>query len=174
MLLGQRVMLRLVEEQDLDLIAQWRNDPEIRPYFFAAFPIVISGQRKWFEKMLDNERKKLFVIQKKEGQAVGTIGLDDIDWKNQVAEYGNLLIGVKEERGKGLAQDATLTLLHFAFKELNLNRVFLRVFAFNVAAIALYEKCGFRQEGILRQAHFTQGRFVDIAVMAILREEFQL
>ncbi len=172
MIEGKTINLRLIEEDDLEQVAEWRNKPAINKYFFNIFPISKWGQKDWFAKLLSNERKKLFIIETKEREPTGTIGLDDIDWKNQKAEFGNMLIGDQENQRKGYAKDATLTLLKFAFEEMNLNRIYLNVLDFDKRAIRLYEKCGFQKEGNLRQAFFTQGRFCDIVVMSILRQEF--
>lgn len=84
-----------------------------------------------------------------------------------------IVIGEKEYWNRGYGSDALRTLLRFAFEELNLHRVFLHVFDFNERAIRCYEKVGFRHEGRLRQARFTEGRYVDELVMAVLREEWE-
>lgn len=68
---------------------------------------------------------------------------------------------------------ATLTILRFAFFELNLHRVELEVFDFNPRVIRCYEKAGFRHEGTRRQRLFHDGRYRDAHWMAILRHEFQ-
>jgi RimJ/RimL family protein N-acetyltransferase len=63
-------------------------------------------------------------------------------------------------------------MLGFAFRELNLHRVQLDVFAFNPRAIRCYEKAGFRHEGTLRDAFFRDGVFHDVHRMAVLETEF--
>jgi len=172
-LIGQKVLLRPLERQDLSLLAAWRNDPEIRRHFFNPYPITLSGQDKWYDAYLGRGDALLFIIQGKEGdKALGSIGLDRIDHRNQSAEYGRLLIADVADRQQGYARDASITLLRYAFTELNLNRVYLEVFADNKAAIRLYERCGFRREGTNRQAVFAGGRFRDILMMSILRCEF--
>ena len=173
MIEGKNINLRLVEEADLEQIARWRNEPEISKLFFNTFPIATSGQKKWYvENILFSEKKKLFIITTKDGKSIGTLGLDDIDFKNQNAEYGNMLIGDKEYLNKGYAKDAILTILRFAFEELNVHRIYLKNFEHNQKALTLYEKCGFRKEGILRDSFYTQGEFKNIVIMAILRHEF--
>ena len=68
--------------------------------------------------------------------------------------------------------EAVRLLLDFAFRDLNLHRVYLHVFDTNAAAIRIYEKVGFVREGVLRQAAHIDGRYVDVMVMSILREEY--
>jgi RimJ/RimL family protein N-acetyltransferase len=65
-----------------------------------------------------------------------------------------------------------VTLLRFGFEEMNLNRVSLHVFEFNERAVACYKKCGFQMEGRLRQNYYGEGRYWDVFVMGILRDEF--
>jgi RimJ/RimL family protein N-acetyltransferase len=63
-------------------------------------------------------------------------------------------------------------LLRHGFCTLNLNRIFLRVFAENKRAIRTYEKVGFVHEGRLRQAVYKNGAYSDILYMSVLREEW--
>jgi RimJ/RimL family protein N-acetyltransferase len=63
-------------------------------------------------------------------------------------------------------------MLDFAFRELNLHRVQLTVFAYNTAALALYEKLGFTREGIHREALHREGQRYDMILFGILRREW--
>jgi len=174
MIIGEKTVLRRVEKEDLERIAEWRNTPKINKYFFNLFPICKSNQERWFEQLMNSSHRILFVIaDKKNRKPIGTVGLKNIDFKNQSAEYGNVLIGESDYRSKGYAFDATMTLLKFSFGEMNLERIYVYVLEFNSKAVRLYEKIGFQKEGILRRAFFTQGKFVDVILMAILRREFQ-
>ena len=173
MIQGTLVNLRPLEREDLGLLVTWRNDPKIREHFFSTFPFSRRGQDAWFSNLLTRDDQRMFIIETKEGKAVGTIGLDYIDFKNQRAEFGNILIGESEYLGKNLATDGTLALLKFAFEEMNLNRVYLEVYAENGRARRLYDKCGLKVEGVLRQAYYHQGRFQDTVLMSILRDDFR-
>jgi RimJ/RimL family protein N-acetyltransferase len=64
------------------------------------------------------------------------------------------------------------TLLRYGFQQLNLHRIYLRVFSENQRAVHLYEKLGFQQEGRWRQAEFRSGRYHDILWMGLLRDEW--
>lgn len=173
MLVSENIYLRLVEYDDAANLVAWRNDPEISRFFFNTYPLSLVGQKIWFEKLFLNETKKLFVICLRNGdEPIGTIGLDAIDFKNQRAEYGNVLIGDKRYCGQGLAKEASITLLNYAFFELNMNRVYLYVTKENESAIRLYEKIGFVSEGIIREWHFSAGKFNDVVMMGCLRREY--
>ena len=83
-----------------------------------------------------------------------------------------IVIGEKNQWGKGYGQDAIRTLLTFVFGEMNLNRIYLRVYADHALAINAYRKCGFVEEGCLRQGVYSEGRYHDMLVMGILKQEF--
>lgn len=173
MLIGKRTTLRPLERPDLPILAAWRNNPEIRPHFFTPYLITVSGQEKWYDSYLGRGDSVIFMIQLFDTkQCIGMIGLDHIDHRNQSAEYGRTLIADPQQRRHGYARDATLTLLYHAFTDLNLNRVYLRVYADNVAALKFYECCGFKREGLERESLYMGGRFRDLALMSILRREF--
>lgn len=64
------------------------------------------------------------------------------------------------------------TLIDFIFNYIAINKIKLQVFSFNTAAIRSYEKCGFSQEGILRNEIFRFGKFYDLVLYGLLREEW--
>ena len=84
-----------------------------------------------------------------------------------------MMIGEKSMWGKGYGTEATRLVVRYAFEELHLNRVQLHVYEYNLRGVRVYEKVGFRREGVLRQEHMYDGRFWDTVVMAILREEWE-
>jgi len=65
-------------------------------------------------------------------------------------------------------------LLRFIFEQMNINKVKLNVFSFNQRALRMYQKCGFKEEGRLRQELFRDGEYHDIILMGLLREEYQI
>lgn len=74
--------------------------------------------------------------------------------------------------GQGIGRDAFELLLNYAFNELNLYRLSLRVFSFNRRAITLYKKLGFKEEGVMREAFYRSGQWHDIHFMGILKREY--
>jgi len=73
---------------------------------------------------------------------------------------------------QGFGTDALVTLLRHLFLELDFHRVGLEVFEYNVRAKKVYEKTGFSIEGLERQGLYRNGRYYDIILMGILRDEF--
>lgn len=173
MIIGERVILKALERKDLPKMCQWRNDPEGRRFVFSYLPISQAEEEVWFEDYLKQGKSKVFIIELKEkGVPIGYLLVSNIDHKNQNAEVG-IHIDEKGYQGQGLGTDALKTLLRFLFGEMNLHRVYLYVHDYNERAIDFYKKIGFAQEGVLRDAVFTEGRFCDILLMSILKEEFK-
>ena len=172
MIKGEKVRLRAVEREDIPVFVRWFNDPEVLQYLSLYMPMSQAEEERWFERQLDARDQKVLAIETAEGIHIGNIGLHEIDWKNRQAELG-IAIGEKAYWGLGYGSDAIKTLLRFAFDEMNLHRVYLRVFDFNARAIRCYEKCGFELEGRLRQCLYQNGEYHDHLVMAVLQDEHQ-
>ncbi|MBI5667699.1 MAG: GNAT family N-acetyltransferase [Chloroflexi bacterium] len=120
-----------------------------------------------------SDRDFLFGIRLREtDQLIGLISLEQIDWPNGTAWMG-VGIGEPEHRGKGYGSEAIRLLLKFAFHEINLHRVQLTVFAYNPAAITMYEKLGFVKEGIMRERLHRDGQRHDVLLYALLRPEWE-
>ena len=107
-----------------------------------------------------------------ERQHIGGAGFSSIDGRNRNAEVG-IFIGKPELWDRGLGRDVMVALLRFGFEQLNLHRIYLRVFAENDRAVHLYESIGFQQEGCWRQGEYRHDRYHDILWMSILREEWK-
>lgn len=82
------------------------------------------------------------------------------------------MIGDKDCWSRGYGTDSILTLLHYGFEEPNLNRIDLTCDERNCRGIACYRRCGFVEEGRMRQHRFPKGRFWDTVVMGVLADDF--
>jgi RimJ/RimL family protein N-acetyltransferase len=174
MLIGDRVTLRLVEEEDLALLVRWRNTPRIWDCFFNKFPIAMGAQRDWYAQLRQSTTYKLFMICSAPASVpVGTIGLDHLDFVDRSAELGGLLIGEDADLGKGYAKEAMRLLLEYCFMRLNLHRVYAHIYAHNEPSVRLFRRSGFEDEGRLREARFDRGAYRDVLVMSILASEYR-
>jgi len=176
MILGERVRLRAMEREDLPRFVLWLNDPEVRQGILIAIPLSMSQEEQWFSHMLERpseEQPLVIEIKTPEGwKAIGNISFHTVDWRERSTEVG-IVIGEKSFWNQGYGRDAMQLMLRHGFNNLNLNRIFLRVYASNPRAIRSYEKAGFVHEGRLRQAHFQDGQYVDVLIMSVVRSEWQ-
>ena len=170
-ILGGRVRLRAIERSDIPTFVRWLNDPKVIENLMLYLPLSQAQEEQWFEDYLQDIGRHIFGIETLDGTLIGNVALEHINWKNRCAELG-IVIGEKHYWDQGYGTEAVRTLLGFAFREMNLHRVFLRVFEDNARAIRCYEKCGFQSEGRLREAEFSSGRYRDELLMGILRSEF--
>jgi len=171
---GERVYLRASERSDIPQFVRWFNDAETLQFLSMRAPMSEAGEEQWFNDMLAHEGKDgyHFVICRiEDDRPIGTTGLFALDLVNGSAGIG-IGIGEKQLWGKGYGTDAMFALLDFGFGNLRLNRLWLEVYDFNERARRSYEKCGFVLEGTERQAIFKRGRFHDVHLMGILRDEW--
>ena len=170
MIQGEKIRLRLLEREDLIRIANWRNLPEATEQFFSPWPITYSEQGRWYEQYLAGTDRMFIIEPLANLKAVGMLALVNIDRQHQRAELGRVMID-PDYCGQGYARDAVKTLIRFAFGELNLQRLYIETLSENVKAIHLYDMCGFRLEGKLRQHVWKRGLFRDVTVRGVLKGE---
>lgn len=169
-----RIKLREIEKKDLTLINQWRNDQEVISYLGSNF-IFISPvvDEKWYEGYLSNRDKavRLAIIDLATGLHIGNVNLTSIHQVNRTAEF-SIFLGNKQYFSKGYGFEATMMVLRHGFKDLNLNRIHLTVLQNNARAIKTYLKAGFTQEGVLREAVYKEGLYLDLICMSVLKRDF--
>src|SRR5262245_56469675 len=171
-LCGDKVYLRPLEREDAPLLAAWLNDPEVTRTLLRSHPITLQAEIAYLEKVAQSQDEvTLGIVPKDSDKLIGATGLHLVDWRARHACFG-VFIGVKEEWGKGHGTDATRLMVRHAFATMNLNRVWLHVVSTHEAGIRAYERAGFRREGVLRQQFYREGRFQDLLVMGVLREEW--
>ncbi len=170
---SENITLEPLRSIDLPIFFEWINDRD-QVLFNAPYkPVSEMQHRCWFETIQTRSDVIIFGIHlQKKKKLIGSCQLHNINFIHRNAEL-QIRIGDIDERGHGYGYEAVTLLLDFAFKDLNLVRVYLQAFSSNVKAIQLYEKAGFKQEGLLRQAAHIDGDYLDVALMAILREEHQ-
>ncbi|MGK5037777.1 GNAT family N-acetyltransferase [Janthinobacterium sp. LB3P118] len=100
----------------------------------------------------------------------GSIRLKEIDTADHKASIG-YYVG-RQFQGRGIASAAVGAVLAHAFGALHLHRIELQCAAGNYASMALAGRLGFAHEGVLRQAEWLNGVFVDLHVYGLLQPDF--
>lgn len=172
---GMRVRLRGAERSDLEKFMVWVNDPEVTAGLTLFLPMSSIDEEKWFDHAMQRpQEEKPLVIDMKDGAAwrlIGNSSFFSFDWVVRSAEVG-IMIGEKTVWNQGYCSEVMTLLLRHGFDTLNLNRIYLRVYAENKRAIRAYEKVGFVHEGRMRQAAYKNGSYCDVLFMSVLKEEW--
>ena len=174
-LCGDRLYLRPLEESDLERCHRWINQPDLRRFILASFPMDMKAERDWFENLpRDNPRRDIaFAIVLNEGDRhIGNTGVHGIDWFNRRGETGSFIADAAD-RGKGYGAEAKVLLLDYLFDTLNFHRVDSHTIEYNEASIRHLLKCGFVEEGRRRQVMFRDGKWHDARLFGILAEEWR-
>ena len=175
MLRGEKVTLRPVTREDLPRLASFWNDLEVELAGGGDPPRPTPVER--FQKRFDREmaeppRDKIDFAIEADDECIGSCGLFNIDDSSRQAELG-ITIGDRDYWGRGYGRESVRLLLDYAFRILNLHRVWLEVHAENERAIRAYKACGFIEEGRQREHMWLAGRYVDNVMMGILRSEWE-
>jgi len=177
LLQDDRIKLTAIHKSDMDTILAWYDDTEMARLFDSTpvFPKTREIIESWFDmKATMPLRDYMFAIRLRTGKQrmVGMIGLDGIMWTNGTSSLG-IVIGNSNDRGQGYGRSAMRLLADFAFRELNLHRLHLTVFAYNTPAIRLYESLGYKLEGTYREHLHRDGKRWDMHHYGLLRQEWE-
>jgi RimJ/RimL family protein N-acetyltransferase len=162
---GRLVNLRVIEKDDLALLADWSNNLE----FFSDMWFPQMSKTDW-EKRYDSftPDTKWFFVEKKEGTKIGTV----FHFLNgNFMEIGYIL--APSERNKGYGSEAIKIIVDYLFLSKELVRVQATTGVDNFASHRILEKAGFTKEGIIRKSAFIRGEWKDGCLYSILREEWK-
>lgn len=167
------IYIRILEETDIAQTTKWMNTPEISD-IMGYLPVqTLAEQLNWFKDLSRDKSRYVFAIcSKADNKQIGNVGLGNIDYINRHCMF-NIFIVNTDNRSKGLGTQTTQLALDFAFKRLNMNKVYLRTSAKFIEANKLYQKLGFMQEGIMRQHYYTDGVYEDKIIYSILKSEYE-
>jgi RimJ/RimL family protein N-acetyltransferase len=171
-LVGERVYLRPLEESDAATCHPWFSDPEVRVHLGRhALPCTERDSLEFIRTQETRKEQAFAIIVRADGRHIGNCSLFRLNLIDRNAELG-IAIGDKALWGKGFGREAVVLLCRHGFRALNLHRITLQVHATNERGLKCYARVGFKQEGILRDYVFTEGRYVDAIIMGMLRGEF--
>ncbi len=172
MIEGKKVILRNVEPEDLDEYYKYSNDmTEIGPYWPLHLFTKAEIKDK-YEKGLWGEHFGQLMITTKDGKKIGLIHFFKGIPYTVGYEIGYLIFR-REDRGKGYMSEACRLFIDFLFLSRPIPRLQICFFEGNEPSIKIGRKFGFTQEGTLRQAVYHHGKYLDLHVYSLLREEWE-
>jgi RimJ/RimL family protein N-acetyltransferase len=174
---NDKVRLRAAERDDVDDFIRWFNDPTMQRFLGQAVrPMSDAEEQAWLDRTLNGEHEgysfQIDAIDQAEPIHIGGCALFRMDWRNASAEVG-IQIGEHDYWNKGYGSAAHRLLLEFGFGELNLHRIYLRVYDFNERGLGSYRKLGYRHEATMRQMLYREGKYHNIHYMGMLKREWE-
>lgn len=177
---GKLVRLTRIEfEKDPETLAQWTQDASLMRMLGDTparplAPFQIKKRLEGIEKEMD-EKHEMFYFHIRpldDEKLVGWAKIYWVLWPSQIANI-ELAIGPSEQK-KGYGSDASRLLLRLAFDELNLNRLTVKIPAYNIPAIDFARKFGFSEEARRREVILRDGRRWDSLLFGLLRSEWSV
>jgi len=170
------IRLRALRSEDAELTWKWRNLPEVRE-MYSGHPFYVNPEKErlWFQKILTTDFPiasfgiEIVEIEK----LVGLCLFKDINLIHRSAEYAIFLID-KAYENRWYLRHAYFQALDFAFYDLNLNRVWAKIYEFNRKALGLIQYFGFQKEGVIRQSAYKNGEYVNEVILSLLKEEYDV
>lgn len=174
-LTGEHVILRAIEEDDLEPLRQWRNRPELRRFFREHREISPAMQRRWYEDVvLKDPATRMFAIaEKASGRLLGACGICWIDWRNRSGDFSIYLGADGLYIDDRFAPDAGRLLLAHAFEDLGLHRVWAEIYDTDAAKQAFFPKLGLVEEARHAETTWKEGRYVDSLFYRLLASEWR-
>jgi len=144
------IILRALEPEDIDLLFQWENDPEI----WNVSNTITPYSRYLLEKYIENAHLDIYQVKqlrmmievkdsaRKKPRSIGTIDLFDFDPFHNRAGIG-ILIGEKSDRKKGFASEALSQFIQYVFHTLQLHQLYCNIATDNHESLGLFTRNGF-------------------------------
>jgi len=173
-----RLIIRPMQEADATAVLAYRSLTEVARYQgwtptdcdeIAAHAQQMRGQafnkrNLWFQLIL------LLKSGEQQGSIIGDMAYALDEETGQQAELGVALAPTLQ--GRGLAKEALAGLCNWLFEHLELHRLHVCIDPANAGSIRLFERLGFRHEGLLKKAVWFKGEWADDLIMAVLSEEW--
>jgi len=167
----ERLILRRIAMSDAKDIFAYSCDEEVARHVLWSAQKHISEAKEYCKYMMrrykNDEPSSWGIIEKRTGRLVGTIGFMSYSEENASAEVGYSL--ARWLWNGGYMTEALIAVIDYAFESMDLNRIEAQHELTNPASGRVMEKCGMKKEGVLRQRLYNKGKFVDVALYAILR-----
>ena len=173
---GRRVYLRTLQPEDLDYLAEWAEDPFIERMagseFLNAYKHVYDKDPSFYEAVLTDTTQVVLVVEANRGwtEPVGLARLFNIHLLEGYCFLEVMLTDQKAIR-RGFGVEAGKLISYYGVDALGLRRIEAKVYEYNFLSANSLRRNGFLQEGVLRKSGYQDGRYWDVLVFGILKDE---
>ncbi len=170
---SHNLFYRLLNPTDVtENYVRWLNDPEINQYLESRHSYhTLDSCQLFVAEMLKNKNQHLFgIFLKSNNTHIGNIKLGFIDPNHHTGQMG-ILIGEKQQWGKGFATEAIKELTNWGFKSLRLQKIEAGCYDENIGSLRAFLKAGYQVEGFLRSHAVCGTKRVGSFLLGILPHE---
>lgn len=172
----KRLLLRKYKKEDMDDLYEYASDEEVTRYLTFETYKNMEDANQYIQTLLEkyrngNEVSPWAIEWKQNHKMIGSIGINQWDIENYYIQIGYVLN--KKYWNQGIMTEALKTVIDFAFKNMNIERIELTHDVRNIGSGKVMLKNGLKQEGILRKSKYIKGEFIDCSYYSILREEYE-
>lgn len=166
------VYLKRLHVNDVtDSYVDWMNNYEIVKYTESRHMYhTLESTKAFIHSVYNNNNYCFGIFDVINDQHIGNIKIGNINDCYKYADVG-LIIGNSNYWGKGIAKDAISAVVNFAFKKLNLHRLFAGIYAPNIGSIKAFERAGFIKEGVEKEKYIFEGQRIDSYLYGIINNE---
>lgn len=169
-LVGEKVYLNPLQEGDLSTLSEYMNDEHVKLFGRNCGSAVYEKKMK--EHLNDQLENEMYTIFRKDNnEIIGDISIHSIDKYNRAGSL-SIMICKEENQNKGFGSEAMLLILKHAFLEINLESLQLGTWEYNLPAIKVYKKIGFKIAGRNRNRKIVGNKFYDEILMDMISEDY--
>jgi RimJ/RimL family protein N-acetyltransferase len=165
---GKNVSLKLVQQEDIELIRNWRNSKDVSQHFIPRGYISRAQQKKWFEKISTSGKDYYFLIVV-DNEPIGLIFTKNIDWDLREAETG-IFIAKKDYRDSLVSFEATYLHGQHFYEKLNLIKNKIQVLESDEKALRFNKNLGFKEVG--KREVEIDGEICKVVLLEVNRNEY--
>jgi len=170
-LTGQYIILRKAEEKDAADMYQWRSGYAGR--YMRVYPdFSIENQKKWIRSRGEDEINYV-ILDKNTEKSVGAISILNVNDADKVISVGRLLLDdqfLTQSKPYGL--EALLLTYDYALNVMDFRKITGEILEANEAMVKLQKFLGMKQEGLLEKHVWIKGKYENICIMSIFKEQF--
>ena len=161
------ISARRMRECDLKTLLSWRNHSDVRRYMLSQHEISMSEHLAWFKCSQNDDTRALLVIEE-DNRTIGCVVFSNVSFRG-AADWS---FYADPDGAPGTGRKVCAAALDIAFNELEVHKVIGQVIEFNEASIRTHLRLGFTQEGILREHHFINGKYLNLVIFGLLSNEW--
>lgn len=157
-----------LREEHLEQVLVWRTKESITKYMITDVENNMEKHRKWYEQINKSNKDRYWVISIKD-TLVGVISLNNIDLYHRRTSWGYY---IGEEKFQMYGAIIPLYLYNYVFEELKLHKITAEVIRDNNKVVKINKLHGCRQVGIYYDHVYKNGKYYDLVLMELLKEDW--